>query len=105
MSAMKKSNVISGASGHQVSLSSDERLAGSKRGQPPSSAPSSALPPRRKQPVSLGQLKNSLLEPISEQTGVAKGPDLEARIKQLAQANEHLRAELEILTKSSGGRG
>jgi len=31
--------------------------------------------------------------------------NLEARIKQLAQTNEHLRADLEILAKSSGGRG
>jgi len=102
---MKKSNVISGAGQHQVSLSSDERLAGSKRRQPASNALTSPLPPRRKPSAPVAELKNSPLEPISEQTGVVKGPDLEARIKQLAQTNEHLRADLEILAKSSGGRG
>ncbi len=102
---MKKSNVISGAGQHQVSLSPDERLAGSKRAQPPSSGPLSPLPPCRKPSVPVAELKNSPLEPISEQTGVAAGLDLEARIKQLAQVTGHLRAELETLAKSSVDRG
>jgi hypothetical protein len=102
---MKKSSVIFGAGQHQVSLSPDERLAGSKRAQPPSSGPSSSLPPRRKPLVPVPELKNSLLEPILNQVGVAVSPDLEARIKQLARVTEHLRAELETLAKSSVGRG
>jgi hypothetical protein len=102
---MKKSNVISGAGQHQVSLSADERLAGSKRAQPPLVGALNPLPPRHKPSVPAAELKNSPLEPISEKTKVMTGPDLEARIKQLAQATGRLRAELESLAKSSVRKG
>jgi len=102
---MTKTKVISGAGEHQVALSPDQRLAGSKRGnrQPvPAQDPAIA---RKKRSVTHTELKNSPLESIPEQTGEAYGSDLEARIRQLGQVTDHLRAELATLTRTSAGKG
>jgi hypothetical protein len=102
---MKKTQVISGAGEHQVALSPDQRLAGSKRANR-QTVPAEALTPARKKRSSTGpELKNSAFESIPEHTGEAYGSDLEARIRQLGQVTEHLRAELETLTRSSAGKG
>lgn len=102
---MSKPQVISGAGEHQVALSADQRLAGSKRANWHKAPAESLAPPRRKRPAGEPELKNSPLAPISEQTAEAIEADLEARIRQLGEVTEHLRAELDTLTKSSAGQG
>lgn len=102
---MKKTNVISGASVHQVALSSDQRLAGSSRVSRQPATASGSTAPRRKRPAADLDLKNSSLEPIHDQTNAAMGADLESRIRQLEQATQNLRAELVRLTKASKDKG
>jgi hypothetical protein len=102
---MKKTEVISGAGNHQVALSPDERLAGSKRVNRQPAISVAATPSRRKKSPTAPALKNSALEPIPEQTRDAVGADLEARIRQLGQVTEHLRSELDTLTKASHYKG
>jgi hypothetical protein len=102
---MKKTQVISGAGEHQVALSPDQRLARSKRGNRQSVPAESQALARKKRSVASPELKNSPLESIPEHTGEAYGSDLEARIRQLGQVTEHLRAELETLTRTSAGKG
>jgi len=101
LSAMKNTKVISGASAHQVALSSDQKLAGSKRVNRRPIPPAVSTTARRKPSVTDLELKNSEFEPIPEQTKVAMGADLESRIRLLEQVTGHLRAELATLTKAS----
>ena len=102
---MKKTHVISGASAHQVALSLDQRLAGSSRVDRQPVTAGVPATPRRKRSVTDLELKNSAFEPITDQTKVAMGADLESRIRQLEQATQGLRAELVTLTKASKDEG
>lgn len=102
---MKKTEVISGASGHQVALSADQRLAGSKRVDRQAARAESAAPTRRRRLPTDPALKKPVPEPIPEQTKDVMAADLEARIRQLGQVTEHLRAELDTLDRPSAGKG
>lgn len=102
---MKKTTVISGTGVHQVALSPDQRLAGSKHVNRQAVFAEAQPLARKKRAVAGPELKNSPLESIPEQASKAYESDLEARIRQLGQVTEHLRAELETLTKSSLSKG
>ena len=100
---MKKTQVISGAVEHQIALDPDRRLAGSKRANRQAApADGTALPPRRKR---LPELKKPPLEPISEDTVEALDAQLDARIRQIGQVTQQLRAELDTLNRSASDRG
>lgn len=102
---MTKTQVISGVGEHQVTLSPDQRLAGSKHGNRQSGPAQVPTLARKKRSVASPELKNSALGSIPEQTGEADGSDLKERIRQLGQVTERLRAELETLTRTSAGKG
>lgn len=102
---MNKADVITGATAHQVSWSEQDHLATSKRprkqGGPSTTAPAS----RRKRTPTTPELKKAPVLPIPEQTGAEMDPDLQERIEHLVQATERLRAELDMLARSSDKAG
>lgn len=103
---MKKTQVISGAVEHQIALDPDRRLAGSKRANRQAApADGTAPPPRRKRLPTEPELKKPPLEPISEDTVEALDAQLDARIRQIGQVTQQLRAELDTLNRSASDRG
>ncbi len=102
---MNKADVIAGAPEHKVSLSEQDHLASSKRPRKQGSLSTTAPPSRRKHMPTTSELKNARVVPIPEQTGAEMDPDLQERIQHLVQATERLRAELDMLARSSDKAG
>ncbi len=101
---MKKPEVISGIAEHQVSWNAQDGVASSKRPRRPSGSPEAPPVARKKRAPTDAALKNSGFMSISEDTLEAQAAHLEARIRQLGQATEQLRNELETWARSSEGK-